>query len=67
MTMKRCHGDFGWRRAGTESWVGVITQRITLAIMRGLREDLDRAERKRERGMEEGREMRWRIHAGIVS
>jgi hypothetical protein len=46
VTMKRSHGDFGWRRAGTESCVGVIIQRITLAIIRGLREEEDRAERK---------------------
>ena len=46
MTMKRSHGDFGWRRAGTESCVGVIIQRITLAIIRGLREEEDREERK---------------------
>ena len=46
MTMKRSHGDLGWRRAGTESCVGVIIQRITLAIIRGLREEEDREERK---------------------
>ena len=67
MTMKRSHGDFGWRRAGTESWVGVMIQRITLAIIRDLREEIDRAERKRETGTEEERETRWRIQAGIVT
>ena len=65
--MKRSHGDFGWRRAGTESWVGVMIQRITLAIIRDLREEIDRAERKRETGTEEERETRWRIQAGIVT
>jgi hypothetical protein len=46
VTMKRSHGDFGWSRADTESCVGVIIQRITLAVIRGLREEEDRAERK---------------------
>jgi hypothetical protein len=46
VTMKRSHGDFGWSKAWTESCVGVIIQRITLAIIRGLREEEDRVERK---------------------
>jgi hypothetical protein len=67
VTMKRSHGDFGWRRAGTESWVGVMIQRITLAIMRGLRDDEERAERKRDWGTEEESETRWRMQAGMVN
>jgi hypothetical protein len=67
VTMKRSHGDFGWRRAGTESWVGVIIQQITLATIRGLRDDEERTERKRDWGTEEEREMRWRIQAGILN
>jgi hypothetical protein len=46
VTMKRSHGDLGWSRAEMESCVGVIIQRITLAIIRGLREEEDRVERK---------------------
>jgi hypothetical protein len=67
VTRKRSHGDFGWRRAGTESLLGVMIQRITLAIINGLRDDEESVERKRDWGTEEDREMRWRTQAGIVA
>jgi hypothetical protein len=65
VTTKRSHGDFGWSRAGTESVVGVMIHRITLATINGLREEEESAERKRDGEVDGESETRWRTQAGI--
>lgn len=52
------------RRSGTESWVGVMIQRITLEMMRGLRLDDDRVVRKL--GIEPFKERRFMVQSGIL-